>query len=67
MRTSTIALLVMLCSFSQFSLGQTALSFSTNTPRHSDFLCKVEIPYIDAGDRGEDIAWQLGEIQILNK
>ena len=39
----------------QFSLGQTGLSISTNSPRHADILCKVEIPYVDAGEKGEGI------------
>lgn len=46
----------------QLSLAQTGLSISTNSPRHADILCKVEIPYIDAGERGEGIVWQFGEI-----
>ena len=46
----------------QLSLGQTGLSISTNSPRHADLLCKVEIPYVDVGDRGEDIVWPLGEV-----
>lgn len=44
------------------SLAQTGLSISTNSPRHADILCKVEIPYIDAGERGEGVVWQFGDI-----
>jgi len=46
----------------QLSLAQTGLSISTNSPRHADILCKVEIPYFDAGERGEGILWRFGKI-----
>lgn len=67
MKRRIILSIIGLISYSQLTLGQTGLSISTNSPRHADILCKVEIPYISAGDRGIDIVWQLGEITNNSK
>lgn len=29
--------------------------------RHGDILCKIEVPYMDEGERGEDAVWYLPE------
>ena len=42
--------------------AQVPLTTTTNTLRHGDILCKVEVPYVEAGERGEEVVWQLGEI-----
>ena len=47
--------------------GQIALTLSANAPRHSDLLCKIIIPYVGVGDRGEDIVWPLGEVNDDSK
>lgn len=36
--------------------AQVPLTTTTNTLRHGDILCKVEVPYVEAGERGEDEA-----------
>ena len=41
--------------------AQVPLTTTTNTLRHGDILCKVEVPYVEAGERGEEVVWQLGE------
>lgn len=62
MKSVILLSIITLIGCHQLAFGQATLSFSTNAPRHADLLCKVEIPYIDAGDRGEDIVWPLGEV-----
>lgn len=42
--------------------AQVPLSTTTNTLRHGDILCKMEVPYVEAGEQGEEVVWQLGEI-----
>lgn len=39
------------------------LTLPTNAPRHSDVLCKVEIPDVEVGERGEDAMWQIGRVK----
>lgn len=52
-----ITVLALLLSQSLFS--QIQLNSSTNALRHGDFLCRVEVPYINEGQRGEESVWML--------
>ena len=62
MKRSYILLLALLFTLHSLPLfSQTILTTTTNTLRHGDILCKEEVPYVDAGDRGDDAVWQLGE------
>lgn len=42
--------------------SQVPLTTATNTLRHGDILCKIEVPYVDQGDRGSESVWNLPEI-----
>ena len=57
---SIISLLVLLLSQPLYS--QVQLTSSTNALRHGDFLCRVEVPYVSEGQRGEESVWILPEI-----
>ncbi len=47
---------------SQLLFSQVQLTSSTNALRHGDFLCRVEVPYANEGQRGEGSVWMLPEI-----
>ena len=49
----TTLVLVFLITIPLFS--QVPLTTSTNTPRHGDILCKIEVPYVDQGEKGSDV------------
>ena len=55
-----ITVLALLLSQPLFS--QVQLTSSTNALRHGDFLCRVEVPYANEGQRGEGSVWMLPEI-----
>ena len=62
MKRFYIFLLALLFTFQSLLLfSQVSLTAMTNTLRHGDILCKVEVPFVDAGDRGDDAVWQFGE------
>ena len=42
--------------------AQVSLTSVTNSLRHGDILCRVELPYADAGERREDAIWTLPAI-----
>lgn len=42
--------------------SQVPITVETNTMRHGDILCKVEVGYVSEGERGEDAVWCLPEI-----
>lgn len=44
------------------AMAQVSLTTSTNTLRHGDILCRVEIPYESEGERGEASVWTLPTI-----
>lgn len=44
----------------QLLFAQTTISISANAVRHEDDLLKIQIPYIESGNPGNDIVWQLG-------
>ena len=55
----SISLLIFLVLFFSIQLSaQVPLTTKTNTLRHGDILCKVEVPYVEAGERGEEVVWQ---------
>lgn len=58
---TSVILAFLYCYFFPLS-AQIPLTTTTNTLRHGDILCKVEVPYVEAGERGEEVVWQLGEI-----
>lgn len=37
-----------------YLFSQVPLTTSNNTLRHGDILCKIEVPYVEQGDRGSD-------------
>lgn len=57
------AYLLLLFFFSNSHLySQVPLTSSTNTLRHGDILCKIEVPYVEQGKRGSESIWRLPEI-----
>ena len=52
---------------SSFLFSQVPLTTSNNTLRHGDILCKIEVPYVEQGDRGSDAVWYLPEIPEKGK
>ena len=55
-------LILFLLFYLVIPLSAQSLTLPTNAPRHSDVLCKVEIPDVEVGERGEEVMWQLSEI-----
>ena len=51
----SVILAFIYCYFYPLS-AQVPLTTTTNTLRHGDILCKVEVHYVEAGERGEDEA-----------
>ena len=39
------------------AVSQVPLTTSTNTLRHGDILYKIEVPYVDQGEKGNDAVW----------
>lgn len=65
MRKSLITfLLIPVC---QCLLAQIPLSSSCNKMRSGDFLCKVTVDYIDAGESGSNKVWTLGQVTDQSK
>ena len=54
-----IAIYLSISYSTQVILAQVSLSSVTNSLRHGDILCRVELPYADAGERGEDAVWTM--------
>ena len=52
MKTTTTIVIAVFTTSPLFS--QVPLTTSTNTLRHGDILCKVEVPYVDQGEKGND-------------
>lgn len=65
MKSLTVIFLAFLSSCYLFS--QVPLTTSNNTLRHGDILCKIEVPYVEHGDRGCDAVWHLPEIPEKGK
>lgn len=65
MRKSIIIFL--LISICQCLLAQIPLSYSNNQMRSGDFLCKVVVDYVDAGESGPNKVWMLGQITDHSK
>ena len=54
---------IFLYLFKNLSLfSQIPLTTSTNTLRHGDILCKIGVPYVEQGERGNESIWHLPEI-----
>ena len=51
-----ILLISNFCLFSQ-------VPTSTNSLRHGDILCKIEVPYVEQGERDSESIWNLPEIR----
>jgi hypothetical protein len=64
MKTTTLAIAI-LTSVPLFS--QVPLTTTTNTLRHGDILCKIEVPYVDQGEKGCDVVWHLPAIPADGK
>ena len=60
MNTTTSLVISVITTIPVFS--QVPLTTSTNTLRHGDILCKIEVPYVDPGERGNESIWNLPEI-----
>lgn len=65
MKTTTTLVIAVLTSVPLFS--QVPLTTSTNTLRHGDILCKIEVPYVDQGEKGNDAVWHLPVIPADGK
>lgn len=35
--------------------SQVPLTTTNNTLRHDDLLCKIEVPYVEQGEKGNDV------------
>lgn len=55
-------LLTTVLALATSAMAQVSLTTSTNTLRHGDILCRVEIPYESEGERGEASVWTLPTI-----
>lgn len=42
--------------------AQVPLTNTTNTPRHDDILCKIEVPHVEQGESGSNVIWYLPAI-----
>ena len=51
-----------LLALSTSVIAQVSLTAPTSGLRHGDFLCRVEVPYVSEGQRGEESVWMLPEI-----
>ena len=60
MKTTTTIVIAVIATIPLFS--QIPLTTSTNTLRHGDILCKIEVPYVEQGKKGSDAVWHLPEI-----
>ena len=49
------------------AVSQVPLTTSTNTLRHGDILYKIEVPYVDQGEKGSDAVWHLPAIPADGK
>ena len=49
------------------AVSQVPLTISTNTLRHGDILCKIEVPYVEQGEKGNDAVWYLPAIPADGK
>ena len=52
MKTTTTLVIAILTSIPLFS--QVPLTTTNNTLRHGDLLCKIEVPYVEQGEKGND-------------
>ena len=59
MKTTTLVIAVFTAIPAE---SQIPLTTSTNTLRHGDILCKIEVPYVEQGERGNESIWHLPEI-----
>ena len=55
-------LLAIFLAFSTPAMAQISITTTTNSLRHGDILCRVEIPYESEGERGEATIWTLPAI-----
>ena len=55
-------LLAIFLAFSTPAMAQISITTTTNSLRHGDILCRVEIPYESEGERGEASVWTLPTI-----
>ena len=60
MKTTTTLVIAVFTTSPLFS--QVPLTTSTNTLRHGDILCKIGVPYVEQGERGNESIWHLPEI-----
>ena len=60
MKTTITIVIAVIATIPLFS--QVPLTTSTNTLRHGDILCKIEVPYVDQGEKGSDAVWHLPAI-----
>ncbi len=65
MKTTTTIVIAVFTTSPLFS--QVPLTTSTNTLRHGDILCKIEVPYVDQGEKGSDAVWHLPAIPADGK
>ncbi len=61
MKKTTLVITVLI-SFPLFS--QVPLTTTNNTLRHGDILCKIEVPYLEQGEKGNDAVWRFPAILL---
>ena len=65
MKTTTTLAIAILTSVPLFS--QVPQTTTNNTLRHGDLLCKIEVPYVEQGEKGNDAVWHLPAIPADGK
>ena len=60
MKTTITIVIAVIATIPLFS--QVPLTTSTNTLRHGDILCKIEVPYVEQGEKGNDAVWRFPSI-----
>ena len=65
MKTTTTIVIAVFTTSPLFS--QVPLTTTNNTLRHGDILCKIEVPYVEQGEKGNDAVWHLPAIPADGK
>ena len=65
MKTTTTIVIAVIATIPLFS--QVPLTTTNNTLRHGDILCKIEVPYVEQGEKGSDVIWHLPAIPDRGK
>jgi len=65
MKTTTTIVIAVFTTSPLFS--QVPLTTATNTLRHGDILCKIEVPFVEQGEKVSDAVWCLPAIPADGK